>query len=119
MRSWITDLKEGESAFDQSDISKVPHKVVDGEIVVNIRKNGDKYRRQYWDKVGPCIHTRNDQLASQNTIHPSDDRVFSIRELMMMMTIPSSFKWTNIPEQTLNSLSIEKKRAFFVRRAIS
>ncbi len=118
MRSWISDLKEGESAFDQSDISKVPHKVVNGEIVVNIRKNGDKYRRQYWDKVGPCIHTRNDQLASQNTIHPSDDRVFSIRELMMMMTIPSSFKWTNIPEQTLNSLSIEKKRAFLKKEEI-
>jgi DNA (cytosine-5)-methyltransferase 1 len=118
MRSWIADLKEGESAFDQSDISKVPHKVVDGEIVVNIRKNGDKYRRQYWDKVGPCIHTRNDQLASQNTIHPSDDRVFSIRELMMMMTIPSSFRWTNIPEQTLNSLSIEKKRAFLKKEEI-
>lgn len=118
MRSWIADLKEGESAFDQSDISKVPHKVVNGEIVVNIRKNGDKYRRQYWDKVGPCIHTRNDQLASQNTIHPSDDRVFSIRELMMMMTIPSTFRWTNIPEQTLNSLSIEKKRAFLKKEEI-
>lgn len=118
MRSWIADLKEGESAFDQSDISKVPHKVVNGEIVVNIRKNGDKYRRQYWDKVGPCIHTRNDQIASQNTIHPSDDRVFSIRELMMMMTIPSSFRWTNIPEQTLNSLPIEKKRAFLKKEEI-
>ena len=118
MRSWITDLKEGESAFDQSDISKVPHKVVDGEIVVNIRKNGDKYRRQYWDKVGPCIHTRNDQLASHNTILQSDDRVFSIIELMMLMTIPSSFKLTNIPEQTLNSLSIEKKRAFLKKEEI-
>lgn len=118
MRSWIADLKEGESAFDQSDIHKVPHKVVNGEIVVNIRKNGDKYRRQYWDKVGPCIHTRNDQLASQNTIHPSDDRVFSIRELMLMMTIPNSFRWTNISEQTLNSLSIEKKRAFLKKEEI-
>lgn len=118
MRSWITDLKEGESAFDQSDINKIPHKVVDGKIIVNTRKNGDKYRRQYWDNVGPCIHTRNDQLASQNTIHPSDDRVFSIRELMMMMSIPSSFRWTNIPEQTLNSLSIEKKRAFLKKEEI-
>ncbi len=118
MRSWIADLKEGESAFDQTDISKVPHKVVDGEIVVNIRKNGDKYRRQYWDKVGPCIHTRNDQLASQNTIHPSDDRVFSIRELMMMMTIPHSFRWTNLSESTLNSLTVEKKRAFLKKEEI-
>lgn len=118
MRSWIADLKEGESAFDQSDISKVPHKTVNGEIVVNIRKNGDKYRRQYWNRVGPCIHTRNDQLASQNTIHPSDDRVFSIRELMLMMTIPNSFKWTDISEQMLNSLSIEKKRAFLKKEEI-
>lgn len=118
MRSWISDLKEGESAFDQSDISKVPHKTVNGEIVVNIRKNGDKYRRQYWNRVGPCIHTRNDQLASQNTIHPSDDRVFSIRELMLMMTIPNSFKWTDISEQMLNSLSIEKKRAFLKKEEI-
>jgi len=37
---------------------------------------------------------------------------------MMMMTIPSSFKWTNIPEQTLNSLSIEKKRAFLKKEEI-
>jgi DNA (cytosine-5)-methyltransferase 1 len=42
-------------------------------------KNGDKYKRQYWNKVAPCIHTRNDILSSQNTVHPVDDRVFSIR----------------------------------------
>jgi DNA (cytosine-5)-methyltransferase 1 len=44
-------------------------------------KNGDKYKRQYWNKVAPCIHTRNDILSSQNTVHPVDDRVFSIRIL--------------------------------------
>ena len=93
MRCWIHDLKEGESAFDNEDELKRPHKVVEGKIVPNIRKNGDKYTRQYWNKVAPCIHTRNDQLASQNTIHPEEDRVFSIRELMKMMTIPSEFKW--------------------------
>jgi DNA (cytosine-5)-methyltransferase 1 len=25
-------------------------------------------------KVAPCIHTRNDILSSQNTVHPVDDR---------------------------------------------
>src|SRR5699024_1484163 len=93
MQSWISDIKEGESAFDNAEDCKKPHQIKDGKIVINQQKNGDKYRRQYWDKVGPCIHTRNDQLASQNTIHPSDDRVFSIRELMMMMTVPDSFRW--------------------------
>lgn len=90
MREWIKDITEGQSAFNNEADSKKPHKIVDGKIVVNISKNGDKYTRQKYDKVAPCIHTRNDQLASQNTVHPIEDRVFSIRELMKMMTIPLS-----------------------------
>lgn len=118
MRAWISDIKEGESAFDNVDDSKKPHQVKDGKIVINQQKNGDKYKRQYWDKVGPCIHTRNDQLASQNTIHPSDDRVFSIRELMMMMTVPYSFKWVESDLETLNQLTDAKKRAFLKKEEI-
>lgn len=118
MRAWISDIAEGQSAFDNADDSKKPHRIVDGEIVINQRKNADKYTRQYWDKVGPCIHTRNDQLASQNTVHPCDDRVFSIRELMIMMTVPYSFKWVETDFDTLNSLSAEQKRAFLKKEEI-
>ncbi len=118
MRAWISDLKEGESAFDNADDLKKPHQIIDGKIVINQQKNGDKYRRQYWDKVGPCIHTRNDQLASQNTIHPRDDRVFSIRELMLMMTVPESFKWADSDLNTLNRLSDEQKREFLKKEEI-
>lgn len=109
MRSWIADLKEGEGAFDNEDILKRPHKVVDGEIVLNTQKNADKYTRQCWDRVAPCIHTRNDQLASQNTVHPEEDRVFSIRELMRMMTIPDSFRWIDASIAELNSLTNAEK----------
>jgi DNA (cytosine-5)-methyltransferase 1 len=118
MRIWIHDLCEGESAFDNADPKKRPHQVKNGEVVENIRKNGDKYRRQFWDKTGPCVHTRNDQLASQNTIHPADDRVFSIRELMLMMTIPRSFKWSNMDLESLNALSIQKKQAYLKKEEI-
>lgn len=118
MRAWISDIKEGESAFDNVDDCKKPHQVKDGKIVINQQKNGDKYKRQYWNKVGPCIHTRNDQLASQNTIHPSDDRVFSIRELMMMMTVPYSFKWVEEDLEALNQLPAAKKRAFLKKEEI-
>lgn len=118
MRAWISDIKEGESAFDNADDSKKPHQIIDGKIVINQQKNGDKYKRQYWDKVGPCIHTRNDQLASQNTIHPSDDRVFSIRELMMMMTVPYSFKWVEVDLEALNQLPVAKKRSFLKKEEI-
>ncbi len=118
MRAWISELKEGESAFDNADDSKKPHQIIDGKIVINQRKNGDKYRRQYWDKVGPCIHTRNDQLASQNTIHPRDDRVFSIRELMLMMTVPKSFKWVDAELDTLNQLPVTQKRELLKKEEI-
>ena len=119
MRSWIANIGEGESAFDNKDDINKPHQIIDGKLVINQQKNGDKYRRQIWDKVGPCIHTRNDQLASQNTVHPSDDRVFSIRELMMMMTVPSSFKWVTEDECELNKLSDEQKRVFLKKHEIN
>lgn len=118
MRTWITDLKEGESAFDNEDDEKKPHQIKNGQLVVNKQKNGDKYKRQFWDKVGPCIHTRNDQLASQNTIHPSDDRVFSIRELMCMMTVPDNFRWVDKDFDKLNQMSEVKKKAFLRKEEI-
>lgn len=110
MREWISDLKEGQSAFDNKDEYRKPHKMVDGKIIIHASKNGDKYKRQKWDCVSPCIHTRNDQLASQNTIHPQDDRVFSIRELMLLMNIPSNFKWLDVSLDTLNNLILKEKQ---------
>ena len=110
MREWIKEINEGESAFDNKEDLKKPHRIINGEIIINQSKNGDKYRRQIFDKVAPCIHTRNDQIASQNTIHPKEDRVFSIRELMKMMTIPDNFKWLNLELEELNNLTLEEKR---------
>lgn len=109
MRCWISDLKEGESAFDNTDPKKRPHQIKNGVIVPNKNKNGDKYTRQYWDRVAPCIHTRNDQLASQGTVHPEDDRVFSIREVMLMMSVPSEFKWFKEDLTELNKLTQNEK----------
>lgn len=118
MREWISDLKEGQSAFENEDDYKKPHQIKDGKLVINKQKNGDKYRRQIWDKVGPCIHTRNDQLASQNTVHPEDDRVFSIRELMLMMTVPYDFKWVEKSTDELNELSLNDKHKFLKKEEI-
>lgn len=112
MIDWINDTKEGQSAFDNEDPLKRPHKIVDGKIVANANKNGDKYTRCYWDRVAPCVHTRNDILASQATIHPEDNRVFSIRELMHFMTIPPSFKWSNHDLDNLNNLSSKQKEQY-------
>ena len=112
MIRWIENITEGQSAFDNEDESRIPHHEKDGEIIFNQRKNGDKYTRQFWDKVPPCIHTRNDIMASQNTVHPTDNRVFSIREVMLMMSVPQSFEWSSIPYEQLNSMPLEEKKKY-------
>lgn len=119
MLPWIEDLKEGQSAFENTDENKIPHRIVDGIKILNKSKNGDKYARWYWDKEGPCVHTRNDILSSQNTVHPTDNRVFSIRELMRMMSIPEEFEWSNIKTKDLNKLSLLEKKAFLKKEELN
>ena len=98
---WIKHLKEGQSAFDQPEEYQPSHIDKDGNRVVNKGAYmGNKYRRLVWDKVCSCIHTRNDVLSSQDTIHPTDHRVLSIRELMRVMTIPNDFHWTTYDDTT-------------------
>lgn len=119
MVPWIETIKEGQSAFNNIDSKRIPHKIIDGKIVFNQNKNGDKYTRCYWNKEAPCIHTRNDILSSQSTIHPSDNRVFSIRELMRMMTIPTKFKWSSIDLNTLNKSSLEDKNKYLKQNELN
>ena len=103
MQEWIHELNEGETAFDNPE-DKVPYKIVDGRRqILKSGHMGNKFCRMYWDRPAPCITTRNDQLASQSTIHPKDDRVLSIRELMRVMTIPNTFKW--VKNETANEIN--------------
>jgi len=119
MLTWIENLKQGQSAFENEDPTKIPHRIIDGIVVYNKNKNGDKYARWYWDKEGPCVHTRNDILSSQNTIHPEENRVFSIRELMLMMSIPSTFQWTYESTEKLNNYSKLEKRIFLKKEELN
>jgi len=119
MLPWIETIKEGQSAFQNTEENRIPHQIKDGKVVFNESKNGDKYARWYWDKEGPCVHTRNDILSSQNTVHPSENRVFSIRELMLMMSIPDNFQWTNSSNEKLNKLSFLEKKMFLKKEELN
>jgi DNA (cytosine-5)-methyltransferase 1 len=119
MECWIANIKEGQSAFENKDPAKIPHSIKDSVIVFNTHKNGDKYTRQYWDKVAPCIHTRNDIMASQNTVHPTDNRVFSIREIMLMMSVPNMFNWSDISFDKLNRMSVKDKEVFLKKEEMN
>ncbi len=81
-------------------------------LLMKRRKNAFSlhYTRRLWDEVCPTIHTRNDLMASQNTIHPSEHRVYSIRELMRLMSIPEDFRWIDMDLVQLNALSDDEKR---------
>jgi len=113
---WISDLKEGQSAFDKPDERK-PYKIdAHGQkVTLKGAYMGNKYRRLVWDKPCSCIATRNDVLSSQDTIHPCDNRVLSIRELMRLMTIPDSFHWTKHDD----SLSVENSDAYLKKHEMN
>lgn len=121
MLEWIKDLKEGETAFDNPDETK-PYSLDDeGNRVINKGAYmGNKYRRLIWNRPGACIATRSDIMSSQDTIHPCDNRVLSIRELMTLMTIPNSFKWTDHDEflTVENSDDYLKENEGNIRRCI-
>jgi len=68
MRNWINELKESESAFDNADPEKRPHRIIDGKIIENIRKNRDKYTRQPWNRFIRC-HVR-PYLILNTTFYP-------------------------------------------------
>jgi DNA (cytosine-5)-methyltransferase 1 len=119
MLPWIEHTKEGQSAFDNEDPKRRPHQIKNGKLVHNENKNGDKYSRCYWDKVAPCVHTRNDIFASQATIHPKDNRVLSVRELMRIMSVPESFNWVSMSLKELNKLSEEEKRKILKKEEIN
>lgn len=118
---WISDLKEGQSAFEKPDGQK-PYKInkQGQKVILKGAYMGNKYRRLFWDKPCSCITTRNDVLSSQDTIHPCDNRVLSIRELMRLMTIPDSFKWTDHDNflTVENSDSYLKKHEMNIRHCI-
>lgn len=116
MRNWIKDLSPGQSAFDQIEPDKRPHRFINGIRVENKAANADKYRRVPWNAVPPCVHTRNDILSSQNTVHPTDDRVFSIRELMRFMGVPDGFKWSSDETNSNPNLWTSLERQQFLKR---
>lgn len=119
MREWISDLKEGEDSFNSSRVK--PYKIVEGaKIALKGKHLGNKFSRMYWDRPAPAIHTRSDQLASNRTLHPKDDRVLSIAELMCVMSIPSSFIWfdNSLYEKAKDKIQFLRKRELNIRRSI-
>ena len=87
----------GKSAFDND--KKYKPKKKDGRFVKGFKNT---YKRQDWNKPGYTVTTFNRTIGSQENVHPgrkingsgtySDPRVFTVYEIMKLMTIPVNWK---------------------------
>jgi DNA (cytosine-5)-methyltransferase 1 len=112
MIPWVHNTPEGCSAFDNKNPEYRPHRIVDGKYILNQKSMKHKYSRCLWNKIAPCVLTRTDTISGVFTIHPSRDSVFTIRECMLMQSIPYDFKWSKYDLDYLNKLSLEQKKQY-------
>ncbi len=100
--------KEGKSALE-NEVYYPKNK--DGS---RVRGFANTYKRQSWNKPGCTVTTYNGAICSQNNVHPgntyttekgevlqSDPRVFTIYELLIIMSLPVDW---NLPEWANESL---------------
>lgn len=116
----IAATPQGCSAIDNANILDKPYHIdKDGNVKYSVSGFKNKYYRQIYDNVPRCITTRNDTLSSQSTVHPIDNRVFSIRELMEMQSIPKEFNWSEKTFEELNAMSIDEKKSYLKANALN
>lgn len=87
----------GKSAFDNK--KRYRPKKSDGTLVKGFKNT---YKRQDWDKPGYTVTTYNRTIGSQENVHPgreikgteryTDPRVFTLFEIMKIMSIPTNWK---------------------------
>lgn len=89
---WLEATKEGHSAFDNKDFDRQPttiDKVTGKKRLISCF--GNAYKRMWWDKPAPTVTMNSGSVSSQTNIHPQDNRVLSIREIMLVQTMPSTY----------------------------
>lgn len=88
---WMKFTPTGQTAFNNEKHFPVNK---DGRKIKGYR---NCYRRIDWDKPAPTVTMRNEIISSQNNVHPgrklknntwSDARVLSLRELLILTSLP-------------------------------
>lgn len=88
---WLRHTPEGQSAVENKQYYPVK---ANGE---RIKSYKNCYKRMLWDAPSPTVTMRNEIMSSQDKVHPgrylgnglwSDARVLTIRELLIIMSLP-------------------------------
>lgn len=108
--AWIRNVPPGGTAFDNSECPKCHYddpeydwrldaicskcgSTLNKPVVLEeggprvIKGRRTSYRRMRWDKAAPTVTCSSGTLSSDNKIHPTENRVLSIREVMILQTM--------------------------------
>ena len=119
---WLRHTPTGCSAFHNKDHFPV-------------KANGDRvkgypncYKRMVWDLPSPTITMRNEIMSSQDKVHPgrplgngkwSDARVLTLRELLIIMSLPADLDLpTNVTDTALRQYIGEGIPSLMMRKII-
>tara|TARA_Y100000361_G_scaffold126733_1_gene120845 strand:+ start:12995 stop:14053 length:1059 start_codon:yes stop_codon:yes gene_type:complete len=95
---WMSATPEGDTAFNNP--TEYPQK--DGRRIKGFMTT---YKRMFWNKPAPTVTMTNGSISSQNNVHPSDPRVLSVRELLLVCGLPENCldKFSNkLPDNTFS-----------------
>jgi DNA (cytosine-5)-methyltransferase 1 len=95
---WMSATPEGETAFN----NPIHYPQKDGRRIKGFMTT---YKRMKWDDPAPTVTMTNGSISSQNNVHPSDPRVLSIRELLLVCGLPENYldKFSNkLPDNTFS-----------------
>lgn len=95
---WMAATPEGQTAFDNELFEDRPHTLdkATGEKRL-IKAFRTTYKRIWWDKPSPTVTMYSGGISSQNNVHPSDSRALSVREVMLLQSMPNTYRF---PEGT-------------------
>lgn len=81
------------------DIKVRPHVDDKDGRVRSIKGFKSSYKRIHPEGLSSAITTNTNAFSSDNKLHPSQNRVLSVRECILIQSIPENFKW---PEQVFH-----------------
>ena len=117
---WLKHTPTGCSALDNSEFYPVKSS---GERVKGYR---NCYKRMVWDAPSPTVTMRNEIMSSQDKVHPgrdlgnglwSDARVLTLRELLIVMSLPPDLDLpTNVSDTALRQFIGEGIPSLMVKK---
>lgn len=100
---WLRHTPTGCSAVNNKEFYPVKES---GE---RIKSYGNCYKRMVWDEPCPTVTMRNEIMSSQDKVHPgrslgnglwSDARVLTLRELLIVMSLPPDMDMPDFVSET-------------------